>query len=208
MRGLARLALLACAAACAGRGPTPEDAVRAYLDAVRNDDPGAAYALLSSEARRGLTREQFAVRWRDNRREAAADLAALRDSASHGAIEDARVIYGEGLAAKAVRDRAPAPPGWHLSDVPTARAPHSASPEEAVQAFLRAIDARDWEAISKLVAPATRESVERELRERAAQLRDTRRVEVSGDRARVRFGRFELSLERGGDGEWHVVGVK
>jgi len=204
--------LLACglllAAGCLGHRPVPEDAVRAYLDAVRRDDAGAAYALLSTEARRGLSREQFAARWRENRADAGSDLAALAGGSERGVALDARVLYGEGLGARLVLDRPPAPPGWHLHEVPTVRAPNATTPEEALEAFLRAIDARDWDAIGRLVSAPVRESVEREIRERAAQLRESRRAEVSGDKARVRFGRFELQLERTAAGEWRVTGVK
>src|SRR5437016_5500886 len=87
---------LALGAGCFGHRSSPEDAVRAYLDAARRDDAGAAYDLLSSEARRGLSREQFAARWHENRAEASADLAALQSGADRGAALDARVVYGEG----------------------------------------------------------------------------------------------------------------
>ncbi|HJZ88346.1 MAG TPA: hypothetical protein VKN99_24395 [Polyangia bacterium] len=193
---------------CATRAQTPEEAVRAYVRAVERNDPVAAYVLLSAEARREVSRDQFAARWRDNREAARADLTALREGAARGATEEARVVYGEGLFAPLVLDQPPAPAGWHLSDVPTPRSPHAATPEEALRGFLRAIEGRDWEAIGKLVAPSTREAVERELRERTGLLRDAKRVEVSGDKARVRFGRFELDLERSASGEWRVAGIK
>ena len=201
-------ALLLGPAACAGRGRSPEEAVRQYLAAVEQEDPAAAYALLSSEARRELPRDRFIQRFHEDREALRSEAAAVREGLSRGAAEEARVGYGSGLVAEVVLDRAPAPPGWHLAEVPTPRAAHAGTPEQAVQAFLHALEAQSWDALEKLLSPSVREAVQRELRERQAALREPARVEVSGDHGRVRFGRFELSLERAPSGEWRVVGVR
>ena len=70
--------LLACALwiACAHRA-APEDTVRAYLGALDRDDPDAAYALLSAETRREVTREQFVAHWRENRDAARSESPAI-----------------------------------------------------------------------------------------------------------------------------------
>jgi hypothetical protein len=193
--------------ACAHRAP-PADAVRAYLRALDRNDPDAAYALLSEETRREVSREQFAAHWRENHDAARADAAALHEGLSHGVAQDARIVYGDGFAVPATRDAVPAPGGWRLSEVPSAHVPHAATPEEALAAFQRQLAAHDWEAMSRVVSPGTREAVERELRERTSALADHPGLEVTGDKARLKLGRFELVLEKTASGEWRVVGVK
>jgi hypothetical protein len=192
--------------ACAPRLARPEDAIAAYLAAVERDDPNAAYALLSREARRELSREQFLLAWRDNRDDARAETAPIRDALKGGAVPEARVLYGDGFAARLAQD--PPPQGWRLADVPRASAPHAATPEEALATFVRQLTSQDWSAIARLVTPATRDAVERELRERTALLGEGPKIEVTGERARIRLPRFELELERLPGGEWRVAGVK
>ena len=197
--------LVACALVCAcAHRAAPEDVVSAYLAALDRDDADAAYALLSKETRRELTHDQFVAHWRENRDAARADAAALRAGAAHGAAQEARVVYGDGMAVAVARDAS----GWRLSDVPTPRTPHSTTPEEALEVFQRQLAARDYDAIAKVLTPNTREQVERELHERTLPLKDAPKVEMAGDKARVKLGRFELLMERGASGEWHVVGVK
>jgi hypothetical protein len=195
------LALLLCA--CAHRA-APEDTVRAYLTALDKDDPDAAYKLLSQETRREVTREQFVAHWRENRDAARSESAAVREGVGRGAAEEARVIYSDGLAVPVAHDGG----GWRLSDVPTPKVPHAATPEEALDAFEKALAARDYDAIARVITPATREQVDRELRERTAPLKESRKVEVTGDKARIKLGKWELTLERQSSGEWRVVGVK
>jgi hypothetical protein len=198
--------LLACAllAACAHR-VAPEDVVSAYVSALEHDDADAAYNLLSKETRREVSREQFVAHWHENRDAARADVAAIRTGAAQGAGQDARVVYADGLAVPVTRDAG----GWRITDVPTPRTPHATTPEEAIDAFQKQLNARDYDAIAKVLSAATREAVERELRERTLPLKDAPpKVEIAGEKARVKLGRFELLLERGISGEWHVVGVK
>ena len=140
--------------------------------------------------------------WNENREAARADVPALL--AAKGATQEARVVYADGLAVPAVHEAQ----GWRLSDVPTPRTPHATTPEEALEAFRRQLDARDYEAISRVISAGTREAVEREMRERIAPLKDSPKVEVTGEKARVKLGRFELQLERDASGEWRVTGVK
>lgn len=201
---LARIgALASLASACAHRA-APEDTVRAYLTALDKDDPDAAYKLLSQETRREVTREQFVAHWRENRDAARSEAAAVREGIGHGAAEEARVIYSDGLAVPVAHDSG----GWRLSDVPTPKVPHAATPEEALDAFEKALAARDYDAIARVLSPATREAVDRELRERTQPLKESRKVEITGDKARIKLGKWELTLERQSSGEWRVVGVK
>jgi hypothetical protein len=201
--------LLALDIASCAKAARPDDAVRAWIAAVTRDDPQAAYDLLSAETRREVTREQFLARWRENREVARAEAQAMQTAlGERGASSSARVHYGEGLAVPVVLDRSPAPEGWHLSDVPTPRNPHASTPEEALAQFLRAVEARDWDAISRAVSAPTREAVDRELRERMAALHESHRTEVAGDHARVRLGRYELLLERSSAGDWRVIGIR
>src|SRR5690606_38067887 len=66
-----------CLASCATRAPrTPERLYAAYMDALRRDDPSAAYALLSPELQATLPRAEFDARWKAQAAEHRAILAA------------------------------------------------------------------------------------------------------------------------------------
>lgn len=57
--------------------PTPHAAVTLYANALRADDPKAAYALLSAALQKRTPYAEFAQRWRDQAVERAAQLKAL-----------------------------------------------------------------------------------------------------------------------------------
>ncbi|TPV94673.1 MAG: nuclear transport factor 2 family protein [Myxococcales bacterium FL481] len=64
------LALAGSTSACRIRGPQTPDALReAYAQAIRDDDPDAAFELLSHEAQQRVGREAFRANWRAHRAE-------------------------------------------------------------------------------------------------------------------------------------------
>jgi hypothetical protein len=186
----------------------PEDAARAWIAAVDRDDPAAAYALLSTEVQREVPKEQFLERWRANREAARMESPALRQGIQGGAVKEARILYGEGLWAELALERPPSGATWRLLDVPTPRTPHVTTPERALEVFIQQLSGRDWDAISKLMTPATREAVDKDLRERMRELKEAGKIEINGEKGHVRVGRLELILERTPQGDWVVVGLR
>jgi hypothetical protein len=81
--GVKRIALALALAACGGpAGPaTPAaDGVRAYLQALRSDDAHAAYGMLSHDARKNLSFDEFALQWKQSAAERAWQIKALEES--------------------------------------------------------------------------------------------------------------------------------
>src|SRR5690606_18851350 len=63
-----------------GAAGTPAaSGVRAYLEALKRDDPQAAYRLLSEEAKQAVTYEEFASRWQRSQTERAYQVRALEE---------------------------------------------------------------------------------------------------------------------------------
>jgi hypothetical protein len=202
----ATLVVAACAIGCA-TSATPEGVARAWADAALHDDPDAAYALLSKRVRSGLSQTEFNRRWRLSRVEAAAQAGAIRaggQPASLGAEARAR----GGARAALVFDRETLSTGWRLGDLPVSTVAGAGSPEEAARALGRALAEHRWEAALTVLSSGVRETVMRELRERQSALQEIGPIEITGDKARARAGRFEVSFERAADGAWKVVGIR
>lgn len=71
---------LVCATGCAaGAKRSPEGLRDAYASALRNDNPEAAYALLTDEVQARVDFETFRARWESNREQHDAALDALSD---------------------------------------------------------------------------------------------------------------------------------
>ena len=72
--------LVVAVVACGGpRGPSTPAAtgVRAYLAALKSDDPHDAYKLLSDSTRRRVSYDQFALEWKNSAKERAWQVAML-----------------------------------------------------------------------------------------------------------------------------------
>src|SRR5688572_30413646 len=95
------LALVVVVAACAGpRGPSSPAAtgVRAYLAALKSNDARAAYNLLASSARKGLSFDDFAIQWKNSPQERAWQIKVLEESlkGNPDVGERARMTYSDG----------------------------------------------------------------------------------------------------------------
>src|SRR5678815_6178252 len=76
------LVCLLAAAACGGAtGPSSPAAngVRAYLAALKSNDPHDAYKMMSSSARKKVSYDEFALQWKQTEKERAWQVKVLED---------------------------------------------------------------------------------------------------------------------------------
>ena len=73
------LAVFACGGA-AGPSAPAADGVRAYVQALHSNDPHDAYALLSSDARKKVSYDEFALAWKQGEKERAWQAKVLEES--------------------------------------------------------------------------------------------------------------------------------
>ncbi len=200
------LALVTLAAGCAHAPPTePRDALSAWADALERDDPHAAFALLAPSLR-AHGEADFAARWKASRAERLAEAGALRAALHGGAppVEEwAAVVFPDGARVPLTRDG----DGWRLTTTALGEA-HAGTPVEALRQLAHALEQRRFDLVLNLLGEPLRAEVERQIRERLEQLRAAldqgREVEVTGDRARLRYGPgFHVDLRRQG-GEWRI----
>ena len=178
------LLLTVCTVACTpSRHDVPlAQTLRAYRQALRNNQAAAAFGLLSNQQQSGQSIDQFAMQWDASRVERAAQLALLdaaqplgqqvRETAGMSSI-----VYGTriGFASASAPSgelvlSATASGRWRIASAGLL-APDTATPEAALRNLLAALDQRSFSAVFRLLSAPTRQAVEEELRERAERLR-------------------------------------
>lgn len=140
---------LAALAACrAGGGARSPEALRdAYVRALADDDPAAAYALLSPELRAATSMQAFAARWKAQSAERAAARAAARDLPAALA---APVYAGETVHDRAVLTWARVGGRYQITGgLPGL--PDLSTPASAVRALISALRRADLSALSALL---------------------------------------------------------
>lgn len=199
------LALGACATKAA-RGP--EQLRSAYADALRRDDPDAAYELLSAQAQARVSREVFRERWRSNASERKHQLAAIKKLDAdlqkpvlagvttheggrmlHWAHVEGRWLVVDGL------------PGTY----------DTSTPASTIRGFVRALRTMDFSGVATLVDPELAAQLREDWTSRAERieraLAEPDRLDLSLDlsRAVLRYGQTEqITLEQT-DGGWRIV---
>lgn len=143
------LGLSLCLAACRSSGARSPEALRdAYAEALRRDDPDAAYALLAPELQAKTSKQAFRARWKAQAAERKAARAAIADlPASHrAAIAGGQTVHGDRVLTWAqVGGRYQIVAGLPgLAD--------SSTPAQAIRAFLAAVRSADLHALEALVS--------------------------------------------------------
>lgn len=231
--------LVACivsgAAAChRPRTPTPQAAIARYAQALRDDDPKAAYALLTRDARRSTPYADFATRWREQAAERQAQLEAIhRDLAllsSPLVFERTATLTAEPhpVAAHGTNLTASSPPlpsggqaqfvkhgGYWYADTALLSAQFYETPEAAIRALLRALDAPELQALIGVWTDDRRLELSQQAAITAQGLRhalDTGTQATYLDEGRAQFSYYAgdvwfliaLIRERGG---WHIESI-
>lgn len=142
---LPALSLAACRAAGGARSP---EALRdAYARALADDDPAAAYALLSPELRASTSKQAFVARWKTQAAERAAARAAVD---TLPAALKAPVLGGETVHDRAVLTWARVGGAYQIvGGLPGL--PDLSTPASAVRALIGALRRADLSALSALL---------------------------------------------------------
>jgi D-serine deaminase-like pyridoxal phosphate-dependent protein len=191
------LSLLGCTA---GKVPDPHDAARAYADAAMRGDAARLYAMMSTpskEARSRAAVEQMIAEEHEELAEQGKELARadVRVEAT------ARLRYADGEEA-ALELRG----GRYWVTAAGALPGGARTPEEALEQLRRVLARRSYAGLMRVLSPATRASIEHDLRTLVDGLGEpgTLPVQSSGDSAVVKVpGGHQVKLKREA-GVWRV----
>jgi len=167
--------LLCLCLACHGQPATvtPQHAVDAYADAVREKRYDDAYALLSRDARREISRAEFQRRIEQDPEETAVLLGGLGASAEEATVR--AVITGKnGETLELVYEG----DAWRIEE----RAIDlygQRTPRDALSSFVRAYDAERWDVLLRFVPDSEREGMDEKV------LRDAWRGEQKAEIAAI-----------------------
>jgi hypothetical protein len=208
IRPAVAVALLSALVGCAGgsSGPPvrdPGDTVSAWRAAVANDDPRAAYALLSPRVRAELTYSEFERQWKATAVERKRQVEAM--GADGGELEAAaQLTLADGKKTRLVREAG----GWRL-ETPLLTSSRASSPQEAMRLFATALEDRNFYAVARLLTSTRRDGLNAQLDAFVAGLRGSvgREVTIQGDRAIIEWKEgaktWRVTLKRE-EGEWRI----
>lgn len=212
MRLLVILAVVAgCGgAASLGSAPSAADGVRAYVEALRSDDPRRAYSLLTDEARESISYEEFEIAWRRSEGERLAQAKTLEEGlrGSPDMDERAQVRFSDSKTVSLIREDG----SWRLEAGLVARA-HASRPVDAVRILAEALAGRDYHALMGILTSRRRNGIAREVDRFTTSLIEHLGDEVSvigPDRAELTWEtdttRYKVVLRKEGQ-EWRVDDV-
>ncbi|MCA9574454.1 MAG: hypothetical protein H6726_27760 [Sandaracinaceae bacterium] len=200
-------------AGCGSGSSAADTTVREFSEAIRQDRPRQAYALLSEDYRQRVSYEEF-ERYLSDHPDEARDVAALLQRIDGEAEVTAVVRYADGQELTLVQEDGQ----WRIAGNP-ANLYDQSTPRAAVRSFVRAMERRRYDIVLRFVPNASRDgmdeerlraSFEGEGREEIERLVASLRanldnpIEEVGDRATMTYGEgaaVQLILE---DGVWKV----
>jgi hypothetical protein len=205
-----RLALVVGLAACGGsaRGPsTPAaDGVRSYVHALKSNDAHEAYSLLSSDARKKLSYDEFALRWKQTTVERAWQVKVLEESlkGNPDVGERALVSFSDGKLVQLEREGKT----WRLESELVSRS-RAKRPRDAIRLFADAVAARDVGGALGVLTQRRRDGLTKQVEGFLSGLQKhaSGPLEELGDRAELRWDengiRYRIVLRRQDD-EWRI----
>jgi len=210
MRQLICIAMLA-ATACGGSTAKETRATRgvgSYVATLRADDPRGAWSLLSVDARKGMTFDEFEASWKAS----AAERARQADQMEEGLkgdpdmLERATVTYKDGKTVQLQHDGG----HWRLDSGLISRT-IARTPLDAIDIFARAIDLRDFQSVMAVLTERRRDGINKFVGEFAVSLRKQKSEEgiqfMGKNRAELAWdengARYKVTLIREGE-EWRV----
>lgn len=201
---------VAIAAACGGpAGPSTPAAqgVRAYVAALKSDDPRDAYNLMAGAARKKLSFDEFALQWKQSAKERAWQVKVLEESlkGNPDVGERALISYSDGKLVQLEREGKV----WRLDSELVSRS-RAKRPRDAIRLFADAVAARDVSAVLGVLTQRRREGLTRQVEGFVAGIgkRINDRIDEFGtDRAELRWDengiRYRIVLRKEDD-EWRV----
>jgi hypothetical protein len=199
-------------AGCVSRGSESPaaDGVKVYLKALRQNEPKAAYRMLSEDTRKELSFKEFELLWKESRAERQLQARALEEGlqGNDDLGERAQIKFRDGKTASLQRERGK----WRLEAALLSQS-HAGSPRDAVRIFAEALQGRDYDGVMRILTSRRRDGIAKQLDGFTTSLLDHLSHEiskVSKDRAELswddRENRYKLVLYREGD-EWRIDDV-
>jgi len=200
------LAVGACSGTAAPSSPAA-NGVRAYVEALQRNDPRDAYALLSSDTRKKLSYDEFALAWKASDKERAWQAKVLEESlkGNPDVGERALISFSDGKLVQLERDGK----AWRLESELVSRS-RAKQPRDAVRLFADAINARDIAGVLNVLTQRRRDGLTKQVEGFVASIgkRINDRIDQFGnDRAELRWDengiRYRIVLRKEDD-EWRV----
>jgi hypothetical protein len=204
------LASLLVVAACGGPvGPSSpaSEGVRAYVRALHSNDPHDAYALLSSDARKRISYDEFALAWKQGDKERAWQAKVLEESlkGNPDVGERALISFSDGKLVQLEREGKT----WRLESELVSRS-RAKQPRDAIRLFADAITGRDIAGVLHVLTQRRRDGLTKQVEGFVAGIgkRINDRIDQFGsDRAELRWDengiRYRIVLRKEDD-EWRV----
>ena len=206
-----RLLILATIlAACGGpAGPsTPAaDGVRAYVNALRAKDPHDAYKLLSVDARKTLSFDEFALQWKNSEQERTWQAKVLEESlkGNPDVGERALISFSDGKLVQLEREGKT----WRLESELVGRS-RAKRPRDAIRLFADAIGQRDVAAVLGVLTQRRRDGLTKQVEGFVSGIGkriNDKIEEIGSDRAELRWDengvRYRIVLRKEDD-EWRI----
>ena len=200
------LVVAACGGASAPSSPAA-DGVRTYLRALRDNNPREAYALLSADARKKVSFDEFQLAWKQSEQERVWQTRVLEDSlkGNPDVGERALISFSDGKLVQLEREGRT----WRLESELVSRS-RAKQPRDAVRLFAEAIAARDITGVLNVLTQRRRDGLTRQIEGFVSGIgkRINERIDQYGsDRAELRWDenglRFRIVLRKEDD-EWRV----
>jgi hypothetical protein len=204
-----RAAFVLLLAACGGaRGPsTPaSDGVRAYIAALKSNDPHDAYSLLSSAEKKQVSYDEFSLQWKQSEQERQWQIKVLEESlkGNPDVGERAMVSFSDGKRVSLEREGKT----WRLESELVTRS-RAKRPIDAIRIFADAIAARDVGAALNVLTQRRRDGLTKQIEGFMSGLEKRANVmpEEFGNRAELRWDengiRYRIVLRKEED-EWRI----
>jgi hypothetical protein len=204
------LGIVLVVAGCGGAtGPVAPaaDGVRAYVRALRDNDPREAYALLAAETRKQVSFDEFALAWKQSDKERGWQIRVLEDSlkGNPDVGERALISFSDGKLVQLEREGKT----WRLESELVSRS-RAKQPRDAIRLFAEAIAARDVTGVLGALTQRRRDGLTRQVEGFVAGIgkRINDRIDQFGnDRAELRWDengiRYRIVLRKEEE-EWRV----
>jgi hypothetical protein len=210
MRRTLQVLALAAFAACGGPGGPSSPAatgVKAYVSALRSNDAHDAYRLLSSDARKKISYDEFALQWKQSDKEREWQAKALEESLKGNPDVGERALIGfpDGKLVQLERDGKT----WRLESELVSRS-RAKRPRDAIRLFADAVNQRDIAGMLGVLTQRRREGLTKQVEGFVAGI--GKRIndhmdEFGTDRAELRWDengiRYRIVLRKEED-EWRI----
>jgi hypothetical protein len=201
------LALLSACGGPAGPSSPAADGVRMYVHALHSNDPHEAYALLSSDAKKKMSYDQFALEWKAGDKERAWQAKVLEESlkGNPDVGERALINFSDGKLVQLEREGKT----WRLESELVSRS-RAKRPRDAIRLFADAIGQRDINGVLGVLTQRRRDGLTKQVEGFVAGIgkRINDRIDEFGtDRAELRWDengiRYRIVLRKEDD-EWRI----